>query len=369
MKNILLAVTGLSPQVVTEAVFALAAQGRTVDEIRLITTRSGHDEIAKHLLHDNGKLDALCREYSLPRPLFGPHMVRVLRDRHGRALEDIITSEDNDALLSCCLEHAWEHTRREDATVFFLVAGGRKTMTSCLTLAAQMYGRRRDRLYHVLVSPEFESCRDFWYPPRASRLLELRDKNGQQLFKNTRYATVRLITIPFVSVRDMLVPDLLDRPRTPAELMQSLVRDTPPALMVDLSQGKVRYGDSELDLHPAQLALYAFFAEQKKNCPNRTSCAGCFDCFLESGAVIGHDGITAMYRRIPGSRLADEMSNTGIDSLSTENFNSYKSKIRKKLLEAFGPSDLADLEIGTMGKRPDTRYGIRLDKKRIIMKW
>ncbi|MBW2021016.1 MAG: TIGR02584 family CRISPR-associated protein, partial [Deltaproteobacteria bacterium] len=45
MKNILLAVTGLSPQVITETLFALHQQNRTVDAIHIITTRQGKEKI------------------------------------------------------------------------------------------------------------------------------------------------------------------------------------------------------------------------------------------------------------------------------------------------------------------------------------
>jgi hypothetical protein len=50
MKNILLAVVGLSPQVVTETLYALHQQGRPVDAIHLITTRAGKAAILSSLL-------------------------------------------------------------------------------------------------------------------------------------------------------------------------------------------------------------------------------------------------------------------------------------------------------------------------------
>jgi len=47
MKNILLAVTGLSPQVITETLYALHQNNRKVDSVHVITTRDGKDlEIA-----------------------------------------------------------------------------------------------------------------------------------------------------------------------------------------------------------------------------------------------------------------------------------------------------------------------------------
>ncbi len=81
-------------------------------------------------------------------------------------------------------------------------------MSPCLTLATQIYVRPQDRLYHVLVSPEFERSRDFFYPPKELRIVEFRDNQGQLFYKDTRYARVNLIHIPFVSIREQLSTDM-----------------------------------------------------------------------------------------------------------------------------------------------------------------
>jgi len=300
---------------------------------------------------------------------FNSRNVHTLKTDTGVEIEDIITHDDNEILLKSCLDLSFRFTREQDTAVWFLVAGGRKTMTSCLTLAAQLYGRPQDRLLHVLVSPEFENSRDFWYPPRHSTVIRLRDEKGQPFFKDTRYAKIQLVNIPFVSVRNMMDNEMLDRPRPPAELMQSLIRDIPKMLAINLADGKIVYGGIEMDMHPARLALYAFFIEQKKNCRLERSCTGCHDCFLDAPSVIAGSGVADMYARIPGGRLLSEMSDTGIGSLSKENFNSYKSKIRKDLLNTFGQAHVENLEIASSGDRPETRYGIRLDRKLIRLEW
>jgi CRISPR-associated protein Csx14 len=372
VKNILLAVSGLSPQIITEALYALWREGREIHAIHIITTRSGKDRILSSLLApEDGKFRALLDDCAIdPATIeFSSRNLHVLRDSHGRELTDIISPDDNEILLQTCLDLAFRFTADPAAAVFFLVAGGRKTMTSCLTLAAQLYGRPRDRLLHVLVSPEFESCRDFWFPPRQSTPVQLRDERGQPYWKETRYAAIHLVTIPFVSVRDHVRQELLDQPRPPAELMQALIRDAPQIFIVNLAEGKLILGHQELDMHPTRLALYGFFAERKKECRLDRPCAGCDQCFLEAAEILSSSAIARMYKRIPGSRLIDEMSDSGIRALTRENFQSYKSKIRRDLLTAFGQGRIADLEISAIGTRPDTRYGIRLDRNRIRMEW
>ena len=83
-------------------------------------------------------------------------------------------------------------------------------------VAAQLYGRPRDRVFHVLVSAEFESNREFYYPARKSVPIELKDKNGQPYVKETRFARVNLVPIPFVSMRDRLSESVLTEPKDPA---------------------------------------------------------------------------------------------------------------------------------------------------------
>jgi len=56
------------------------------------------------------------------------------------------------------------------------------------------------------------------------------------------------------------------------------------------------------------------------------------------------------------------MSDTGITSLSVENFNMYKGKIKNKFFNRFGPYALKELEIASVGTRPNTRYGIPMER-------
>jgi len=370
MKNILLAVTGLSPQVITETLYALHQSGREVHAIHVITTREGKDRIFADLLAGkDGRYHRYLNEYGIdPDTIAFDHShVHTVTDPHGVECADILTEADNERLLALCLNMAFELTKNPDTAVFFSIAGGRKTMSACLTLAAQFYGRSQDRLYHVLVSPEFESSRDFFFPPKKSDAIVLKDKNGQIYYKETRYAEINLISVPFVSIRDSLSKDVLKAPKPPGALLLSLIREETPRLTVNLVDKKIIYKRMELDLTPAQIAVYAFFVLRKKECDKTAAaCDGCRDCFLELPKILDKTTeIANIYKRISGTRPIEEMSDSGIRSLTAENFNSIKTKIKKALQNRFGPYALKDLEIASLGRRPDTKYGILLDKERI----
>ncbi|MBW2609541.1 MAG: TIGR02584 family CRISPR-associated protein [Deltaproteobacteria bacterium] len=370
MKNILLAVTGLSPQVVTETLFALHQSSRRIDAVHVITTRDGKDMIYTGLLAEQGgHYYRYLDEYGIdPNSIdFSHRNIHVITDEHGVEIPDISNESDNEHLLRKCLELSFNFTRSPDTSVLFSVAGGRKTMSSCLTLAAQMYGRPQDRIYHVLVSPEFESNRDFYYPPKTSRQIELKDNKGRPFYKDAAYAQVDLIHIPFVSIRSHLSADFLKEPKDPGTLMLSLIREEKTSLTVNLINRKITYRSLEMDMMPAHLALYSFFIMQKKECTKEVdNCGSCTDCFLDIQTIFERQRkITDLYKKISTGRPLDEMSDTGITGLSSENFNMYKGKIKSDLLKSFGPYSLKDLEIASQGARPNTRYGIRMDKGKI----
>ncbi len=372
MKNILLAVTGLSPQVITETIFALHQNQQQVDEIHVITTRTGKEKIYSQLTGSpKGHFYQYLEEYKIKKNsiLFDHSCVHVICDEYGNELEDIATADDNEKLLAKCLGLAFEFTRDQNTSVFFSIAGGRKTMSSCLTLAAQLYGRPCDRLYHVLVSPEFENNRNFFYPPKESRKIKFTDQNGQPCYKETKFATVTLINIPFVSIRPHLSSEQLKEPKDPGTLMLSLVKDESLPLIVNLPDKKISYKNVELDLMPTSMAVYTFFIIQKKNCrKDRKNCRDCTDCFMDIISIMKNaETIAQIYRKICGTRPVEEMSSTGIANLTAENFRSHKSKITRQLETVFGLSGAQKIKICAIGTRPDTKYGILMDKNQIRM--
>ena len=371
MKRYLLAVCGLSPQVVTETLYALYQEGRMVDGIRIITTRLGKAELNAHLMSPtDGAYYSLLREYGIAPELveFSARHILTVADARGTELDDIVTQDDSELVLRLCMEQAFELTREPDTAVYFSIAGGRKSMGACLAVAAQCYGRSQDRIYHVLVTPEFESNRHFFYPPRQSRSIELRHPvTREPYFKETRYARITLAPVPFFSIRPQLTDTMLRTPETPQALMLSLVRDEHPELVINLRERTLTWKGVELDLRPAWLALYAFFAQKKKTAEcQRTDCPGCASCFLTVAELLDEcRKITDLYRQTGTTREIEVMSNSGITALSKENFNGYRSRINTELERAFGNHDLALLQIATQGNRPTTRYGLALSRDRI----
>ncbi|WP_028325146.1 CRISPR-associated ring nuclease Csm6 [Desulfatirhabdium butyrativorans] len=369
MKGILLAVSGLSPQVITETLYALHQSDRSVDAIHIITTGIGKERIFGTLMAGaTGIFYQYLRDYQIdPASIdFGDHTIHVLHRENGSEIRDIETQEDNEALLAECLKWAHHFTRDPDTAVYFSIAGGRKTMSACLTLAAQFYARSWDRLYHVLVPPIFESSPEFYYPPPQSRFVVLQDQQGRQLKMDSTYGKVTLVPLPFISIRDQLTGNVLDRPLDPGTLMSSLVQDESPRLHVNPMEKKIIYNRVEVDFQPAWMALYLFFIQHKKSCScNKTCDPSCTDCFLDMQEIIEQtDLIQDLYRRI-GTNRSILNYQEGIGNLNKESFNMHKSRINKAIRKGFGTANAEKIHIDSDGKRPNTRYGIRFSKERI----
>ena len=376
MKKILLAVCGLAPQVITETLYALQQQDRLPDIVRVLTTRSGMEACHAQLFAGgSGQYHHFLQDYKIdPEQIdFMPQAILPVLNDQGLAIKDISNEDDNRCFLRSCMQLAFEYSSDANNRIYYSIAGGRKTMGSCLALAAQLYGRRQDRIFHVLVAPEFENSREFYYPPSPSRLITLLDEKQQPYQKDTRYAQVQLVPMPFFSLREKLSSPLLQQPEMPSSLMMSLVQEEKPVLTIDLRERKIVWKNRETDLPPVLLALYAFFAEQKKTAGcQHIDCPGCHQCTLDLPQILGTDNlarIADLYQRIRPDCDIHSMSNTGINSLSAENFNSTRSKLNKKLEEAFGAYEKDVIQLSRQGSKPGVRYGLLLSKKKIILSW
>jgi len=367
MKTYLFAICGRKPQVITETLYALHQQGMHVDAIRVLTTRIGKDLCIGQLLRANdGEYLRYLDEYGFDRAAidFSARHVKSVLNEDGSEIDDIDTEEENELFLQLCMEDAFSLTSDPQNRVLFSISGGRRTMGTCLSLAAQCYARPHDRIYHLLLTPgEFESCRDFFYPPRQPKMIEVRTRQGQPCLMETSLAEITLVPVPFFPLRGHLTQQMLRQPERPSSLMLSLIRETRHELIIDLVQKTITWKGLELDMSAARLSLYTLLAQFKKHgtC-QRTTCQECESCFLpfEQLSTLQAD-LTELYRRIS----TREIGKVGIVNLDNLEFNSYRSKINKEITLCFGEYEARKLHIESIGTRPGVRYGLRLNREQI----
>ncbi len=262
-RRILLAVTGLSPQVVTETVHALAVNREPPwipDEVHVVTTTDGAERVRLALLSDDPAWFRRLREdFGLPPIRFDADCLHVVPGADSQPLSDIRTPQDNAAAADFICDQVRRFTGDPRTELHVSIAGGRKTMGYYLGYALSLFGRPQDRLSHVLVSEPFESSWDFFYPTPYSRVIETRDRS----LADTRDAQVTLAEIPFVSLRHGLDERLLQGESRFSEVVAAARRAVePPALCLDPVRCTVIAGGTRVHLPPTQLALLLVFARQ-----------------------------------------------------------------------------------------------------------
>lgn len=264
-KRILLAVSGMSPQIVTETLYALSVanteQAFIPTEIHLISTNTGKNRAVLELLHpQTGKFHELCKDYDLQGIQFSAEQIYVIPDKNGVLLDDIKTPEENEAAADFITQKVNELTRDNDSALHVSIAGGRKTMGYYLGYALSLYGRAQDRLSHVLVTDRYEGLREFFYPTPESHVIYDRDKNPL----DTSAAEVILASIPFVRLRTGLPKFLLEDDKTSFSESIRLARtaEADPWLEIDLTTGCLSANGYAIPLSPINFAFYLWMIQE-----------------------------------------------------------------------------------------------------------
>jgi CRISPR-associated protein (TIGR02584 family) len=227
-ETVLLAVTGMSPAILTETVWALAHEKPPVvpDRVVVVTTLAGRAGIARDLLEPRAAFGGACLWDDLMAALekekigtrhklrFGAtgSDIRVFTARdpvtgRSRELEDIRTREENEAAADFLLETLRSFTENEDCSVVASIAGGRKTMGALLYACTSLLGRDGDRLTHVLVNEPFDDPRltpRFYFP--AQRDAKLKTPDGR--IAHAGKARISLADVPFVTLRNLFQKEL-----------------------------------------------------------------------------------------------------------------------------------------------------------------
>lgn len=269
-RRVLLCVTGLSPQIVTETLYALAVNpgpdtlSWAPTELRVLTTREGAEH-ARLLLFasDRDWFGRLVRDYpdaAFEALRFGPEDIEIIQSSDGAPIDDILTETDNRASADAITETVRRFTDDTECALHVSIAGGRKTMGFYAGYALSLYGRAQDRLSHVLISSPFESSWDFFYPTPYPRTIESRQTNRPIDAKD---AEVSLADIPFVRLRHGLPRDLREgRASFSAAVGKVQENLGPPELVIDLKRRRIRAAGKLISLTPADLALLAVFAKR-----------------------------------------------------------------------------------------------------------
>ncbi len=205
-KNILLLVTGGTPQIITETIWALACDPQhneqwVSDEVHIISTRYGLNEVKNKLLGKDKILTRMKNEYAQIANLrLEESFLHCFTDQEGNELEDLRTPEENEFAANLICEKIRHFSSDEKVSLHVSIAGGRKTMGFYAGYALSLYGRAQDRMSHVLVDEKFEKGINFYYPSKNENDFIIDREN--KTIGLSKDANVWLAQIPFVRLKE-----------------------------------------------------------------------------------------------------------------------------------------------------------------------
>ena len=373
-RKVLLALCGLSPQIITETLYALVVQREPAwvpDEIHVITTGAGKRLLETQLLAtENGRFNAFCRDYLAEGEciVFSTATIHVVPAVDGD-VEDIRTIQDNQCLADFIMEIVRCLTADEKIWLHTSLAGGRKTMSVYLGMAMQFFAREQDELSHVLVNSPFENHPEFFYPPRKTREVTAFDRmSGQPYQVSSSEVRIELAYLPFVRLREKYslssdafasFPGLVEQSQKKLNTFSSHGH-----AMFIISACTVIVGEKEVVLTPVEAALYHVLLLSKKNCCFDHDCRECCLCYYSPFDIPDKDILDFLETR--WGKLSGRLENIR-NRLSErldcrEWFLQHRSRINRKLKRE-GISE--KFHIVSRGAYGQSVYGMQVDKKNI----
>lgn len=336
-KNILFLVTGMTPQIITETLYALAVDSENSDkwvptEIHVLTTAKGKIQIRSRLFND-GIFAQFLKDFQLSNIQFDDSTVHVITHQ-GEELEDLKTLEDNELAANETCRLIKLFTEDDDSTLHVSIAGGRKTMGFYAGYALSLYGRAQDSMSHVLVSEEFEFATNFYYPTPYEYFVS---KHNSQERLNAQHAKVFLANIPFVRLRHTL-PDThplkMESYQFSDVVEQINQANQKLSLEIDTTHQYIRVnGGDAIDIPAREMAMLIWFADYK--------CKGLAGIKAPTGKAKGENSLAEI--QIIDELTAEYLSHydelkvgdTSIE-VNKEFFESTKSKLKKHLEKKLG---------------------------------
>lgn len=378
-KHILISILGRTPQILTEALYALMISRKIpISEIWVLTTKEGYPAISEHLLDSHhGKFYEFCHDWNIdPSTIkFDAEHIMVAEDLDHRS-QASPDAEQCEPLVNLILKVLRMLTSDPTIVLHCSLAGGRKTMSVYFAYALQFFGRPQDKLYHVLTQPqEFLNHADFYYIPPHHRFLEL--GNGKSI--STEQATIELIEVPYIRLRNKMEYLFGNKELSFDEMVrltQNELEQMPdlPPLVVDLAKKRITIGNKEIHLTPIEIATYRYYAERSKARSDNISVKDYERYFeyAEGGCFFPDQGLKRLleiYHSVAPQGTIDRFKRDALDKgrLPFDRACEHFSRIKRKITSALGDDELAEYYIISAVGRYRKCYGIKLDKGKIVM--
>ncbi len=350
-RRILMCVSGMSPAVITETLYALVTQQTPFmpDEIHVVTTLDGKQKVLDALLTPiTGYFHRLMQEYLPGKTIrFDADTVHVIGQIRQTVatpsgswltglipseapkleevqLKDITTNADNQAAADTIYRVMRELKTVPGTVLHASVAGGRKSMSFYMGHSFSLLAETDDTLSHVLVNEPFENPKlNFFYPPLIPVTLQW--GTGELHTISTDQAEVKLAELSVLKLGGLMGKDWPVKAHTSFDFAVRLAQAAlvVPELRVVLENGIgwLEICGERIELSPQQFTVFALYAMARRN-----------ESALPDGPSLSLEDLPQELWETLGEDL-----NGGRLSVETSNFSPIRSKIRDALVKAIGP--------------------------------
>ena len=380
-RRILVTVAGLTPQIITETLYALVTREPAFvpTEVHVLTTQIGSRLFSKGLEayrrffeEDYAPIFAahglrfgdVTVQSDKPR-CFAPRLgsvatyIHVLTDSEGLST-DVRTPEDNERVGAFIMDAVLELTSYPDAAVHASIAGGRKTMGFYLGYLMSMFGRDQDRLSHVLVDQHCEITPTFFYPPPTKTRFTTR--NGHEFVPGP--GSVMLSEIPFIRHRSGFADADLRQPGMTFSGAVAIAQRAIPRLelRINVRAKQVTAGGQLVPMTDNPLSWLLWFAERRAGGSNGCTWQSSSEEFLACYARVLDENASLKW-----DATHDALKNVGY---TPTDFRNRVSAVNRAFEKALGKLPAAPYLIQAIGKKrqgEDRPYELQLPAAAIFV--
>jgi len=272
---VFVAVIGTTPQVLTECLYYYYSEfygkNRRFSKIIVITTSAGKKSIREGILLPV-RIKELENELGLPKGSipFAEADIVELCDQHGVALKDIRTSLDNLLATEQIFSVLKEITDDVGTRVTATVAGGRKTMSTTMAVAYQIFARQQDELIHLITHDSKFGDSDWYFPTDTSDETQRLDVSLVSVVKVGRYLGKSLTGNPAALM---------------AEIQDSLTGLTSLNTVI-MDKSKLSINGAVFNLKPRVAVIMRFLLKRRMDSGCSSNCPGCNQCCIGRDALL-----------------------------------------------------------------------------------
>ena len=184
----------------------------------------------------------------------------VQTDESGNEIVDLRTGADNLRAADFMLGELRKYTEDTETTILCSIAGGRKTMSALLFSCMTLLGREQDKVYHVLIPPDYEGGMypPFFFPQKGvTHQVLFRGKPTGKEVSSTKIG-IELFEVPFVRMRGWYQEKFKATPPNYKTLISRMQTMAPAAMTCPPLDLNVRDGTSRVDGEACELSETCF---------------------------------------------------------------------------------------------------------------